>query len=102
MDFEGFTDQYPCRLAAVVANDAFDPTVPGSSQFQLVVQSTTARSLKKSSALLSKWTWSPAYCVIETSAVIAPCFVISIADDDSKVLETKAPHLWAAEFTHIF
>ena len=102
VDFEGYTDQYPCRLAAVVANDAFDPTVPGSSQFWLVVQSTKARLLNKSSALLSEWTWSPAYCVIETSAVIAPCFVISIDDDDSKVLETKAPHLWAAEFTHIF
>jgi hypothetical protein len=101
VEFEGFDEQFPCRLAAVIGNDEFVSNVGGSSPYKLVVQSTIERSQTRTSALLSEWSWSPDYHVIDTNDVIAPCFVISIADDHSVVLETKAQHLWAAEFTNI-
>jgi len=102
VNFEGYSDTFPCRLAAVVFNDADDSTEVDLHPYKLVIQSTTKRLLNKSSALLSEWTWSPQYYVIDTDSVVAPCFVISIVEDHSVVLETKASHLWAAEFTNIF
>ena len=101
--FAGFQDNYPCRLAAVVINEAFDGTDVKSRKYKLVVQSTTKRLAKKSSVLLSEWLWQPfPYYVIDTDDIVAPCFVISVVDDHSVVLETKARHLWPAEFTSIF
>ena len=102
VNFEGYSDTFPCRLAAVVFNDADDNTEVDFNPFKLVIQSTTKHLLNKSSALLSEWTWSPQYYVIDTDSIVAPCFVISIVEDHSVVLETKARHLWPAEFTNIF
>ena len=102
VDFEGYATPCPCRLAAVVLNDAFDNTDPDSKPFQLIVQSTLERVENKSSVLLKQWTWSPTYLIIDTDSIVAPSFVISIVNDDSVVLEALALDAWPGQFTTMF
>jgi hypothetical protein len=100
--FDGYSDKFPCRLAAVVMNNDFDTSDPDSKPFKLIVQSTVAKVPEKSSVLLTQWTWSPKYYVIDTESIVGPCFVISIVDDDSVVLEALALDAWPGQFTTIF
>ena len=88
---------FPCRLAAVVVLDATtNPTEP----LQLVVQSAIEKT-KTNSTLFSEWSWSPEYLTVPPSTIEAPCFVISIRDDHSLILETLARDKWAEQFTHV-
>jgi hypothetical protein len=89
------TGLFPCRLAAVVISNA-DAEEP----LQLVVQSTTTRT-KVKSVLFQEWSWSPEYITVSPKCIAAPCFVISIRDDHSLVLETLAREKWAEQFTHV-
>ena len=58
VDFEGYKNSHPCRLAAaVVLNDAFNNTNPDSKLFQLILQSTLEQVEDISSVLLTQWTW---------------------------------------------
>ena len=78
------TGLFPCRLAAVVLHhSAPDHAV------QLVVQSTTSRTPVKST-FFQEWNWSAEYITVSPNTIEAPCFVISIRDDNSRVLETFA------------
>jgi hypothetical protein len=52
--------------------------------------------------LLIQWTWSPQYYIIDTDDIVSPCFVISVVEDHSVVLETKALYLWPEQFTNVF
>jgi hypothetical protein len=85
---------YPCRLAAVV----FDEST-SAKEVHLVVQSTTKRTSAKST-LFQEWDWSPEYISVRPNTIEAPCFVISLRDDNSRVLETLARDKWADEFTN--
>jgi hypothetical protein len=85
----------PCRLAAVVVLDD-DPN--NSERFALVVQAAIKRS-HIDSVLFTEWSWSSTYITISPNAIDSPCFVISIKDDDSKVLVTKPYDEWPAQFT---
>ena len=66
--------------------------------YHLVVQSATSKTNVKS-VLLTEWRWSAEYLVIHPSHIVGPCFVISIKDDSSKVLEAWPLEQWASEFT---
>ena len=93
--FEGYQDNYPNRLAAVVLKDAFDVSNLVSKPFKLIVQSTIEKVPEKSSVSLTQWTWSPIYHIINTENIVTPCFVISIVDDNtSVVLEVLALDAW--------
>jgi hypothetical protein len=85
---------YPCRLAAVVFDDS-----TSAKEVHLVVQSTTTHTLAKST-LFQEWNWSPDYISVCPNTIEAPCFVISLRDDNSRVLETLAQDKWADEFTN--
>lgn len=87
------TGLFPSRLAAVVL-DQCNPSEP----IKLVVQSTTSRTSVKST-LFQEWNWSPDYITVLPSTIEAPCFVISIREDTSRVLETLARDKWADQFT---
>ena len=88
--FEGIV--YPCRLAAVVVCDK-DHT----EQWHLVVQRATKKTNVRS-VLLTEWWWSPTYYAISPNAIVAPCFVISIKEDNSKILETLPIDEWYLNF----
>jgi hypothetical protein len=81
----------PCRLAIVVITKNPQP-------FRLVVQFGKAPTGIKS-VLLTEWEMSKDLSVIEPKDIEGPCFVISIKDDGSKILQTLPRHLWALEFT---
>ena len=85
---------YPCRLSAVVEcyNDDME-----SQTWRLVVQQATAQTRNKS-VLLTEWLWSPTYYVISPNDIVAPCFVISIKEDNSKILETLPIDEWYEHF----
>jgi hypothetical protein len=85
---------YPCQLAAVVFDDS-----TSAKEVHLVVQSTTTRTSAKS-ILFQEWNWSPEYISVCPNTIEAPCFVISLRDDISRVLETLARDKWADEFTN--
>jgi hypothetical protein len=87
----------PCRLAAVVVLDD-NPHNP--ERFRLVVQAAIQRS-RKDSVLFTEWSWLPTYRSISPNTIHAPCFVISIKDDDSKILVAKPYDEWPAQFTHL-
>lgn len=83
---------FPCRLVTVVLTN--EP-----QQYHLVVQ----RGLKPSgikTVLLTEWNMSDDYDVIAPQNIIEPCFVITIDDNGSKVLQTLSLNLWASEFTN--
>jgi hypothetical protein len=84
---------YPSQLAAVVFDDS-----TSAKEVHLVVQSTTTRTLAKST-LFQEWNWSPEYISVCPNTIEAPCFVISLRDDNSR-LETLAQDKWADEFTN--
>lgn len=88
---------FPCRLAAVVFMDS---TMNPEEPLQLVVQSATSKT-KTKSTLFQEWNWSPEYLTVSPSSIEAPCFVISIRDDHSLILETLARDKWAEQFTHV-
>ena len=81
----------PCRLAAVVVNAS------ATEPYQLVVQCASTRT-GRDSVLFQEWHWSQTYSVISPSTIAGPCFVVSITDDCSTILQTKARYLWPAEF----
>jgi hypothetical protein len=66
--------------------------------YKLVVQSATKRTGSKS-ALLTEWTMASDYYVVSPETIAAPCFVIEITDNNSKILETLAHDQWANLFT---
>ena len=90
--FDG--DEIPCRLASVVI---LNNDITNLDRYRLVVQRATTRT-KIQSVLLTEWFWSPMYYVISTKDIIAPCFVISIKDDNSKIQETLAIEEWYKAF----
>ena len=88
----------PCRLAAVVLRGIDDNN---SESYHLIVQSAQSKTGIKS-VLLTEWNWSPSYEVIFPSNIVGPCFVVSIKDDMSKILETLPLENWASDFTEPF
>ena len=87
---------YPSRLAAVVVNE--EPDVPTNERYQLIVQCATKKTNIKS-VLLTEWFWSDVFHVVHPSNIVAPCFVVSIKKDTSKILETLPFEDWPNEFT---
>ena len=85
---------YPCRLAAVVVihDDAIN-----TDRLELVVQRAT-QTTGINSVLLTEWLWSSEYHVILPSDVKSPCFVVSIKEDSSKILETLPIEDWHNAF----
>jgi hypothetical protein len=75
---------FPCQLVAMVQDDS-----TSAKEVHLVVQSTTTRTLANST-LFQEWNWSPEYKSIQPNTIEAPCFVISLRDDNSQVLEILA------------
>jgi hypothetical protein len=63
----------------------------------LVVQRATHKTNVRS-VLLTEWWWSPTYYVITLNDIVAPCFVISIKEDNSKILETLPIDEWYLNF----
>jgi hypothetical protein len=94
-DFQGTV--YLCRLAAVVVST--DDAVNTNDRLKLVVQRTTYATCINS-VLFKEWLWSRKYHVIVPSNVQSPCFVVSIKDDSSKVLETLPIEEMAQSFTN--
>ena len=83
---------YPCRLAMVViTSNAEEP-------YHLIVQS-ALKATKRQSTLLKEWDMSNIYYSISPDTIEGPCFVISIKEDDSKVLETLPYEEWPAQFS---
>ena len=85
---------YPCRLSAVVVihDDAIN-----TDRLELVVQRAT-QTTGINSVLLTEWLWSSEYHVILPSDVKSPCFVVSIKEDLSKILETLPIEDWHNAF----
>lgn len=95
---EAGVDYFPCKLVAVVFNK--DAVVPNDDdKYRLVVQCTLNRTGVKS-VLLTEWWWSPEYVIISPAAIFNPCFVITIKEDQSIVMETLAYEKWPGEFTN--
>ena len=92
-DFQGTV--YPCRLAAVVVST--DDDVNTNDRLKLVVQRTTCAT-GINSVLFTEWLWSSEYHVIVPSDVQSPCFVVSIKEDTSKILETLPIEEWHKAF----
>ncbi len=88
-DFQGTV--YPCRLAAVIVST--DDDVNANDRLKLVVQRTTCAT-GINSVLFTEWLWSNEYHVIVPSDVESPCFVVSIKEDTSKILETLPIEEW--------
>jgi hypothetical protein len=86
---------YPCRLAAVVV--LTDSAANNEDRLQLVVQRTT-HATGINSVLFTEWRWSREYHVILPSDVKSPCFVVSIKEDTSKILETLPIEEWHQAF----
>ena len=84
---------FPCQLAAVVLDVS-----TSAKEVHLVAQSTTTRT-SAMSTLFQEWNWSTEYISVCFSTIEAPCFVISLRDDNSQVLETLAQDKWADECT---
>jgi hypothetical protein len=84
----------PCRLAAVVVLERSN----NNCEVQLVVQSVTEMTGVQS-VLLTEWYFDDTYHSVSPDRIKAPCFVITISHDGSKVLVTRALEEWADEFT---
>jgi hypothetical protein len=82
---------HPSRLAVVVITNNPQP-------FRLIVQCGKEPTGVKS-VLLTEWEMWNEFTVIEPSDIEGPCFVISIKDNGSKILQTLPCLLWAFEFT---
>ena len=80
----------PCRLSAVVLHTTNEDC------FQLVVQCAQNQT-GRDSLLFQEWHWSQQYSVTSPATIEGPCFVVSIKDDTSTILQTKSRHLWPAE-----
>ena len=89
---------YPCRLAAVIVHANPDIAIASNESYTLLVQSATSRT-GIASALFTEWSWSADYYAIDPSSIAGPCFVVSITDDSSKILEALPISEWAALFT---
>ena len=87
----------PSRLAAVVIVESPNHQVQ-DSQVKLVVQSVTEMTGVQS-VLLMEWYFDDTYHSVSPDRIIAPCFVITITHDGSKVLVTRPLEEWADEFT---
>jgi hypothetical protein len=82
---------HPCRLTMVVITNHLPP-------FRLVVQRGSHTTGIKS-VLLTEWVMSDKFSIIEPDDIQGPCFVISIKDNGSKILQALPCHKWASEFT---
>ena len=94
------TGVFPCKLALVVVNDKTDS---GSTQFHLIVQSTTQQTShhgRNGSVLFTEWNWSTEYYTIAPENIVSRCFCISGKDDDSWILEALPYEEWADQFTN--
>ena len=92
-DFQGTV--YPCRLAAVIVST--DDDVNANDRLKLVVQRTTCAT-GINFVFFTEWLWSNKYHVIVPSDVQSPCFVVSIKEDTSKILETLPIEEWHKAF----
>ena len=86
---------YPCRLCSVIVHESENPT-----RYQIVVQATVKPTGIKSS-IMTEWLFCDDYYLVDTDAIVAPCFVITNISStfENKVLETLPYHLWASQFT---
>jgi hypothetical protein len=94
---EAGVDYFPCKLADAVLNDDLNVT-NNDNKYQLFVQCTVSRTRVKS-ALLTVWRWLPDYLIISPASISHPCFVITIKEDQSTVMETLEYEKWPGEFT---
>ena len=85
-------DTYPSRLACVVNTPNAEESV------QLIIQCAVKRTGIKS-AIFTEWTWSPEYYVVSPNTIHAPCFIVSILPNHSKILETLPYEDWPTQFT---
>ena len=68
-------------------------------KYELIVQSASQRT-HRDSVLFTEWLWSPvSYTSISPESIEEPCFVISIKEDHSTILETLRYESWASKFT---
>jgi hypothetical protein len=73
---------FPCKLAVVVMTDNQDDPI------QLVVQSASCKT-NVQSVLLTEWVMSPEYYAVSPDTIVGSAFVISIKDDNSRILVTR-------------
>jgi hypothetical protein len=92
------TGIFPCRLAMIVV---LDGAVTPSEKYRLIIQPAIAAT-NCDSVLFREWMWTPEYYNVSPDTIVGPCFVISIKDDGSRILETKAYDMWAGEFTELY
>ena len=83
---------FPCRLVSVIVLNDAEP------KYELIVQSASQRT-NRDSVLFKEWLWSPVYYTISPESIEEPCFVISIKEDHSTILETLRYESWASKFT---
>ena len=83
---EACVDYFPCKLAAVVVNNALNVT-NNDNKYQLIVQCTISQTGVES-AFLTEWCLLPDYVIISPSSISHPSFVITIEEDQSIVMET--------------
>jgi len=69
---------FPCRFAAVVFDDS-----TSAKEVHFVEQRSTTACTSAKSTLFQEWNWSPAYISVHPNTIEAPCFVISVRDDNS-------------------
>ena len=77
-------------MAVVVTNDV--------QPYHLVVKR-GAKTTGIQSVLFTEWLMADDYDIIFPCHIKEPCFVITIADDGSKILQTLPRDAWASEFT---
>ena len=82
---------FPCQLMAVVVTKDVQP-------YNLVVKR-GATTTGIQSVLFTEWLMADDYDIIHPCHIKEPCFVITIADDGSKILQTLPRDYWASEFT---
>jgi hypothetical protein len=92
-DFQG--TEYLCCLAAMIVSTNDDGNA--NDCLKLVVQRTTCAT-GINSLLFTEWLWSNKYHVIVPSDVQSPCFVVTIKEDTSKILETLPIEEWHKAF----
>ena len=79
-------DIYPCKLAAIVVNERKHDD---DDQYTLIIQSAKNKT-QNSSLLFQEWEWSNdiAYESVLPSSINSTCFVVSMSENSSTILET--------------
>ena len=91
------TGVFPCRLAMIVL---LDEAVTPSEKYRLIIQPAIAAT-NCDSVIFQEWMWTPEYYNFSPDTIVGPCFVISIKDYGSRILETKGYEMWSGEFTDL-